>query len=131
MDNKKVKLPSGAELEITIGSFAESKALYVAMMKEIKSLKVDASQDIDHNFLKDLFCAGFSSSEIDACLEVLMKRCTYGGIKITKDSFEEVDKRQDYMLVCFEVASANVAPFTKGLFAEFSALVAKVKALLK
>lgn len=119
MSSRKVVLPSGAELEITLAPFADSKALYQAMLEEAKTLKIDDTAEVDANLYKDLFCTGLSSKKIEAALTVCMKRATYNGMKITDDVFEPVEARDDYLIVCMEVARENITPFTKSLFAQY------------
>lgn len=115
-----MKLPSGAELRITLAPFSDSKALYQAFLEEIKSLKWEASTEIDTNFIKDIFCVGLASKKFEAALWKCMERALYNNLKITENSFEPEEARQDYMVVCFEVAKENIMPFTKTLMPLFS-----------
>ncbi len=116
------KLPSGATLKIQPASFAVSKALYQALLRELKSVQVNTTVEVG-NFFKDLFCVGFASADIEACLWECFKRCTYnsgkGDLKIDEQTFEPVACRDDYMKVCVEVAKENVLPFGKSLYAEY------------
>ncbi len=131
---KEITLKSGAILKITLSPFAESKALYQALLEEFKTLNVGGERQLVQLF-KDLVCTGFSSKKVEQCLEICLKRCTYNnfpgveiGSKIDKDTFEPEANRQDYIPVCIEVVKENVMPFLKGLFAEyrqFSAIVDK------
>jgi hypothetical protein len=115
-----MKLPSGAELRITLAPFSDSKALYQAFLEEIKGLKVESSTEIDTNFIKDIFCVGLASKKFEVALWKCMERALYNNLKITENTFEPVEARQDYMLVCFEVAKENIAPFTKTLMPLFN-----------
>lgn len=117
---KKIKLPSGAELAITMAPFADSKALYQACLEELKHLKMDGRQEIDYNFLKDVFCSGLSSKKIEDAVFKCASRCLYGSLKITEDIFEEEKTREDYFDILYEVTKANIMPFTKNLYAKFS-----------
>lgn len=116
---REVELPSGATLKITCAEFVVSKALYQAVIKELRGVKGEKVEDL----LKEVFCAGFSSPEIEACLWECFKRCMYnsgaGNLQITTDTFEPVERRDDYMKVCVEVAKENILPFVKSLYAEF------------
>lgn len=112
---KDVLLPSGANLKITLSPFAVSRALYQAILEEGKTLALDPTADVDVNLFKDLFCAGFSSKKIEAALEECFKKCLYNTVHITKDTFEPEEARQDYPIVCWEVAYANISPFLKHL----------------
>jgi len=115
-----VKLPSGAELVITLAPFADSKTLYQAVLEEMKDLKLDPEAEIDVNLFKQFFCVGFSSKKIEAALWECFKRVTYNGLKVSKDTFEPEEARDDYFMVCIEVAKANIAPFVKSLYAQYS-----------
>lgn len=115
-------LPSGAKLKIQPAPFAESKALFQAILEEMASLKLDMEAEIDGNFLKDLFCVGLSSKKIDAALAPCVRRCLYNGQKITDDLFEDEKARGDYIDVIYEVAKENVLPFTKSLYAQYKRL---------
>lgn len=119
----KVKLPSGAELTVQPAPFADSKNLYQALLRELKEVKIDFKMEMA-NLYKELFCMGFSSPQIEACLWKCMERCTYdngktGPLKIDKDTFEPVEAREDFMTVCTEVTKVNVSPFVKTLFADY------------
>lgn len=122
-----LKLPSGALLKIQVAPFADAKALYQAILEESKGLHVSASSDLTSVF-KDFACIGFSSKKIEACLEQCFKRCTYdsgkGALKIDKDTFEPLEAREDYIIVCVAVAKENILPFGKSLMQEFSHFVA-------
>lgn len=119
---KEVKLPSGAILKITPSPFKEAKALYQALLKEARGVAFSTKTDMAALY-KELFCAGFSSPEIEKCLWECFKRCTYdsgkGDLRINDETFEPVEARDDYMVVCMEVAKVNVLPFVKSLYAEF------------
>lgn len=131
---KEVKLPSGAVLKITLSPFSDSKALYQALLEEFRKMDFKSSTDIPV-ILKDILCAGFSSKKIELCLEQCFKRCIYsngnGDLKIDGMTFESEESRGDYISVCMAVTKENVAPFMKGLFAEFqqsSQMIASVLA---
>lgn len=126
-----IKLPSGAELKITLAPFADAKSLYQAVLEEMKCLKIDAATEIDVNLFKDLFCYGFSSKKVETALEQCMKRCLINGIKIDKDTFEAEDLRQDYLIVCIEVVKANILPFLKPLFAQYNQLTQVIQGVPK
>ena len=125
-----MKLPSGAELEITPAPFKEAKALYMAVADELKGLRLNPEAEVDVNFFKDLFCTGLASKKIETALADCMKRVTYNGLKITDDTWEPLDARQDYLTACFEVAKENISPFTKSLSAQFGDVLQKLKGSL-
>lgn len=132
---REVKLPSGALLSIQPASFPVSKALYQAILRELGGVRL-GSDDLLTSLYKDLFCVGFSSLPIEACLWECFKRCTYAAngtahMRIDKDTFEPIEARDDYITVCTEVARDNVAPFVKSLYAEYKAASVEVESFLK
>lgn len=128
---REVTLPSGAVLKLNPAPFADARNLYQAVLEELKGSRFDPQQSIDVNFFKDMLCSMLSSKKVEAALEKCMQRATYDGIKITKDTFEPVKARDDYLTVCFEVAKENVLPFMKSLYAQYAPLIAEVQKSLK
>lgn len=129
---KEVTLPSGALLRIGESPFEDSKDLYQAILDEAKMVKIDVgSVHVMSNVYKDLFCYGFSSKRVEACLWKLFERCLYEGHgktgKIDKDTFQPKPTRADYIAVCVEVAKENIDPFLKGLFAEYEKLFQEIE----
>lgn len=122
-----MKLPSGAELRITLAPFSDSKALYQALLEEVKTLKWEASTEIDTNFIKDVVCVGLASKKFEAALWKCMERALYNNLKITEQTFEPVEARQDYIEACFEVAKENITPFLKTLMP----LLSRARAILE
>jgi hypothetical protein len=126
-DTIKKELPSGAELLINIAPFADAKALYQALFEELKGVKLDAEMDIGPDLIKDLFCIGFSSKKVESALAACMKRSAYNGLKITDETWEPTEAREDYWQACIEVARANIAPFAKSLLREYSPILGALK----
>jgi hypothetical protein len=125
----KVKLPSGAELEINLAPFSDANALNKAVARELAKLKLDKEIELnDPSFLKDLVCAAIASEDIMAALWVCFKRCTYSGLRITSETFEPEEARGDYFIICKEVLQANCLPFIKSLLSQFGADLAEKKA---
>lgn len=125
-----IVLPTGAKLVITSAPFADAKALYQAVVEEMRGIKASPDVELDTNWIKDMLCAGLSSKKIDAALAKCMERATYDGIRIVADTFEPVKAREDYLTVCFEVAKENIMPFTKSLYAKFAPQLEKLKSSL-
>lgn len=124
---KTMTLPSGAKLEITDAPFLEARALYQAVAEELKGVKVNPQDEVDVNLFKDMFCLAISSKKIEAALSACMRRATYDGQRITDDTWEPVAARGDYLTACMEVASVNIQPFMKSLFAQYGDILAKLK----
>lgn len=118
-----MKLPSGAELDIKIAPFEKSTALYQSIAEEVRGVTFTASTEIDVNFKKDLFCTFLASKKIEAALWECLAHCRYNKAKITKETFEPVEARQDYLDVCYHVGEENIRPFVKSLYAEFSIIL--------
>lgn len=129
MENKKVTLPSGAELEISISPFKDAKKLYQAIASELKGLSVNPTDEVDVNFLKNIICAMIESDKVDSALLGCLKRCLYNKKRIDEDTFEPVEARQDYFTVCVEVAKENVAPFMKNLSAVSADFMQKINGI--
>lgn len=115
---REITLPSGAILKVNAAPFLDSKALYQALLAETKSIPFIGKNDLGET-LKNLFCAAFSSPAVDRALSKCMDRCMVGALKIDGDTFEPAERRQDYVVVCSEVARENVGPFLKSLFADY------------
>lgn len=122
-----VKLPSGATLKITSAPFADSKALYKALLKEAKGIEISTKTEFAQ-LCKQVFCAGFSSDEVEGCIWKCLERCLYdsgkGAFKITQDTFEDEKARTDYLSILVEVTKENVGPFMKSLYAEYQRALA-------
>lgn len=121
-----VNLPSGAELKVSLAPFSEANALFKAVSAEAKNLKVSFETDVDVNLLKDIVCAAVSSDKIEACIWDCMKKSLYNGLKMSKETFEPEEARQDYYVVLLEVAKDNLLPFTKSLSAQFGDIMKKI-----
>jgi coenzyme F420-reducing hydrogenase gamma subunit len=119
MAGREIVLPSGALLVVNAAPFRDARALYQAILHELRDITITTATALEV-VIKDLFCAGFGSLAIEQALETCMARCLYNGLKIDGDTFEPLEARQDYMQACMEVAKDNVSPFAKPLFAEFA-----------
>jgi|SRR6185312_5167261 len=128
---KELKMPSGAILRILDIPFAEALALNEAVVEELKGISFSSETEMGVLY-KDLFCVGFSSKKIKACLWECFKRCTYdsgkGPLKIDHQTFEKEDLRQDYAEVCMEVAKAAIAPFVKAHSQKFFQILGALQA---
>jgi hypothetical protein len=128
---REVSLPSGAVLKVNVATFAASKALYQALLRELRTIPIAGGSEAA-SLLKDLFCAGFSSPDVEAALKECFKRCLYKSSsgtegKVEDSTFESEVNRQDYTTVCAEVARDNVAPFLSSLYAEFQKYMVKME----
>ncbi len=130
MQPTEIKLPSGAVLKVQPSPFAIAKDLYQTLLRELQAVPITAKTDMA-SLYKDLFCLGFASPAIEACIWACFARATYnvgqGDLKIDADTFEPAERRDDYMQVCMEVAKANVLPFAKSLYAEYQRMSAMIE----
>lgn len=122
---KDINLPSGAALKIGQTPFAESKALYQAILKEMKSIPFGNKSELA-SVIKDFYCVGFSSMEVESALKKCMSRCLYNNLKIDDSTFEPDSAREDYTTVCLRVMEENISPFLKGLSVELDRLLAMI-----
>lgn len=128
-NNEKVSLPSGAELEMTLAPFLEGERLLSAIAECIKDVKIDGNTDVNDlmsnvNNIKDMFLNCLTSQKVKDATLACLKRCTYNKNRITSwDIFDDVNAREDYFNVCWEVVKFNLTPFTKSLFSKFSAVI--------
>lgn len=124
---KEEKLPSGAVLRIGLSPFVQAKELFQAILKELRGVPI-LGEDETLELFKNMFSSGFSSKEVERLLWQCMERCTYGPAdaealpKITPESFEKEEARQDFIPACVLVAKENILPFLKGLYAEYKTL---------
>jgi hypothetical protein len=132
-NSAKVSLPSGAELEMTLAPFLEGEKLFSATAECLKTVKMEGlnTEDLSASFesLKSAVLSCITSKELKEALLACLKRCTYNGQRITSwDIFEDVNAREDYLSVCWEVVKFNLTPFTKSLFSKFSMSLGVAKA---
>lgn len=120
---REVALPSGAKMKINVAPFASSKGLYQALLRELGVIQIDDNFDFKY-FLKDVFCKGFSSPEVEHWIWKCLEKSLYNDARFDNDTFEPVERRDDYMTVCVEVVKENVGPFLKSLYSYFKEAVA-------
>jgi hypothetical protein len=126
--SKKITLPSGAVLDITLMPFKTAWAVSQTVIKELGRLEVDTSilslfkNERDYNVsladilsLKSPVCAILSNKIIEEEAITCFTKCTYKGLRITEDTFEAEESRGDYIYACFHVLSSNLSPFFTSL----------------
>lgn len=134
---KEVTLPTGAILGLQMADFEDGTALYQTLCSELLGVQLPTSiqgQDIKSlaginiNELKDVFLKLMGSKEIHTAIWKCMACCTYTPsgsttpVRITKNTFREVDAREDFFPVAKEVLTYNVGPFFKSLGSMFLTL---------
>ena len=123
-----------AELILNEATFADCLTLQSVIMEETKKLKVDIGEiEIDFggssvssllDSIKDLFLNLMTSEKFDRIVFQCLKNCTYNGIKITKQLFDDVpEARADYYQIIKECVEINLRPFLKSLTSQLSTLL--------
>jgi hypothetical protein len=121
--NEKLKLASGAMLEMTLLSFEDGFQLFSIVSEELLKINIDlgnikiselADRDMDNNFLntlKNIVLSLIISKKLKDSLNSAFGRCLYNNLKIDSETFEDVNRRSDYLIVCWEVLRFNLSPF--------------------
>jgi hypothetical protein len=118
MENPKVPLKSGKELELQSPSFGEATRLYKALCAEL--IKVDVSLKLsdfkslgsrDVGALKNVILQVVGSDSIESAIFACAARSTINGERITRATFEPAEARRDWLPVALEVAKHSLAPF--------------------
>jgi len=120
---KKVKLPSGRELEIGDTPFSESKALFEAVAEEMESISINDGSMAVPNIMKNVLARICYSKRISKALEPCLLRVVVDKVKIGEQTFEKKEHRADYLEVVYEVATENLDPFMQSLFAKYRLLL--------
>lgn len=119
---KEFDLPSGAKLQVSLASFEDGKNLYQSILSELKSLRLDENEEIGVNLFKDLFITILSSKEIEKNILKCAEKALYNKSRISKETFEPEDARQDYIESLYHIAETNLSPFGKALYAKYGAV---------
>lgn len=109
---------TGAKIVINPCSFQEAfrlkSAIQKALLRNNVSLEAALEQDIT-----SLILAIDSDEEILDRMFDCLKKSTYDGIKITKDTFEDESARGDLYDIFFQCLKVNIYPFFKPLLSRF------------
>lgn len=118
---KEIDLPSRAVLKILHIPFGTAKDLHSAFLQECKGVELDV------NAIKNVFCLAFSSPRLEACIWKCLENClsNHSGhdLKITKETFESEEAREDFVTVFIEVGRHVLMPFLNPLIARSQALL--------
>jgi len=112
MENLKVKLESGAEIEVWLASFQEGHALWMAISKELKD--TDFSEVTVGRMSLDVLSSDSIMKAVWPCLgKALYTGNGYDKKKCTPDIFEKAEVRNDFLQIVEEVAFFNINPFSR------------------
>ena len=121
------KAPSGAKVVINPADFEAAMELKSCIMRELSKADVkmelsalakqqDGEQkDRDIADIVKLFATMDASRDVQNAVFDCLIRCTYSGEKITRNTFEDVNARQDYYDIIFHCIKENLTPFAKSL----------------
>ena len=112
METLKVKLESGADLEVWLASFQEGHALWMAVSKELKDT------DLGGITVGGLSLNVLSSQEIMKSMWPCLGKALYTGHGFEKKKcepsiFEKAEVRGDFLQIVEEVLVHNLLPFSK------------------
>lgn len=122
-----VTLPSNHILELGTPEFSSAKKLFKTLAKELRdvdinleSLDFQALGGKDVNAFKNVFLQVAASDAIEACVFECAAKSLLQGQKITVNTFNDVELRQDYLLVAWEVMKLSLSPFFASLTLKFT-----------
>lgn len=112
------ELPSGAYLDVTPLSYEQAWDVAQSLLREIQKLDIDLrGVKIDEFLATDIvafkgpICGILGSPVVQNAVKLCFTRCCYNQVKIDKDTFEDVDKRGDFLFCAFYALRENVLPF--------------------
>ena len=108
--NKKIKLESGNELQMTMLSFAEAMVMYRIVAEEVKKINLlEESKLVE--VITSITLSLTISEKLAECVQSAFGRCQYGNRKIEMEMFENAEMREEYFEICKEIILYNVTPF--------------------
>ena len=125
---------SGAKVVINTAPFKDVMALKSAIGKELANSSFNLPLDMSLKNLKDVDfdIAAFgklillvdSSEEVNKHLFSCLARCLRNDEKITLNTFEIEDARQDYYEIVISCLKVNLSPFLKALISQLPQIAA-------
>jgi len=125
------KAPSGASVDCTLSDYSTAFDLMRAVLSAARKggigsklpenlqlsdlAKIGESDISTLGGLADVVIDVVSSREVETLIFKCMERCTYDNEKITRGTFEEEERRGDFLFVVFEVGKINLRPFLSHL----------------
>lgn len=126
LEPKDFTLISGKKLTVDIANFGTAIQLSQSILKCLKNVgikldkesleSVNFSNLLESPFLINALVQAaldvFTDSHIDAVFWEMAKKCTYDGLRVTEDLFNNsIEARQDFYQVKFLIMKENVLPF--------------------
>lgn len=119
---------TGTKVAIHEASFKDAIALKNSAQKAFLAQGIALS--IETDLMQAIFALD-SNEEVSKNIFKCLARSTYGSLKITEETFEPVEARNDYyeiVLACLEV---NLLPFFKALTSKLAEAQANKESVLK
>lgn len=124
---KEFKGENGDRIVINTTSMANVKALRKCLAQEllkqniditnvesISALKQQMTGAVLIGLIKNVLCSLECSEEFDRVMEKCLKDCTFRGITISEQLFDDIEEaREDYDKIRLECIKENLAPFFK------------------
>lgn len=119
---EKITLKSGSTLELQMADFDDAMRLFQTIANELKTvdvhldgLTIEQIKGTDINGIKNAILQLLGSTAMIREIRSCAARSLYNGNRITKDSFNPPEARQDFLPVAWEVIKFTLAPFFAGL----------------
>lgn len=127
----KYKLPSGAELEVTLLDFEPAFEISQTVTKflglldvDLKALEVEkwkSINDIDVNAIKRPLAQILSNSDLTKAANKCLAKCLYNNVRINEKTWNAPEARKDYYHAMFYALKDNIYPFFEGVFSSSQA----------
>lgn len=108
---------TGAKVVLNPCSLVDAFKLKSAIQKSLLANNLNLAKVLNED-VTQLFMALDSSEEVFNCMFDCLKKSTYNGVKITYETFEQEDARQDMYEVFFQCLKVNIYPFFKPLLSQ-------------
>ena len=119
------KLPSGAILDITVLDFEKAFAVFQVVSRQIGLLDFDAAKIDFQNFkatdlleFKKPLTQALSNSDFSKVGNQCLEKCTYNGLKVTAQTWNDLKARNDYLFAVFYALKENCYPYIEGAFSD-------------
>jgi hypothetical protein len=123
--------PSGVTVKINPADWVDAvklkNAIVEAFAQSGAALDLGTKIEASGAFLKAAMMVDSSPKVYDALWPCLI-RCTYGGVKITPETFNPVKAREDYYPIVMACIKENHGPLFASLFSMFKELLPKPQA---
>jgi hypothetical protein len=120
--SEKVKLPSGAELDITLLPYEEAWDIQAVVAAVLERMQIDLKGlDLQNLLATDMIQFKgpilhlLSSKEVKDAAQKCFVKCTYANRRIDSQTFEPKAARGDFIPAMFHALKENISPFFGGL----------------